>query len=126
MLPNEEPLISSDRIAQRIEELARAISKDFAGEEVVLVVVLKGGVIFASDLARRLSVPVVLEFVRAKSYVDRNRRAWWNSPAAGSIASRPACGDRGGYLGYRPDLSRPSGKAAGRWGGPAGALCVVG
>ncbi len=48
--------------------LARRISKDFSGKEVLLVGVLKGAFVFLADLARRMTVPVKIDFVRLASY----------------------------------------------------------
>jgi len=61
-------LIEAKRIAARVEELGREISDDFRGEQIALVTALKGGVFFVADLARRISVPVELDFVSAHSY----------------------------------------------------------
>ena len=61
-------LIDEGRIVARVEELGREISDDFCGEAIVLVTPLKGGVFFIADLARRISVPVELDFVSAHSY----------------------------------------------------------
>ena len=64
-------LISEERIRQRIQELAQAIVADQPREPVddlVLVGVLKGAVMFMTDLARALPVPVQLEFMAVSSY----------------------------------------------------------
>ncbi len=63
-----EPLLTAEAIQARVAELAREIDTAFHGHELALVVVLKGGVIFAADLMRRLTVPVTVEFIRAHSY----------------------------------------------------------
>ncbi|MBA2564794.1 MAG: hypoxanthine phosphoribosyltransferase [Gemmatimonadetes bacterium] len=63
-----EVLISETAIRARVTELAAEITRDYAGRDVVLVCLLKGAVIFASDLARAIRLPVRLEFVRAASY----------------------------------------------------------
>ena len=65
---SKEPLISAPAIADRVAELADEVSAAFAGEEILVVIVLKGAVIFAADLVRRMPVSATLEFVRAKSY----------------------------------------------------------
>ena len=64
------PLISSRRIARRVRELGREISLTYRDidEPLVLVVILKGAAVFASDLLRSLGIPAELEFVRASSY----------------------------------------------------------
>ncbi len=63
-------MISSARIAKRVRELGRQISEVYADIDtpLVLVVILKGATVFASDLLRSLSIPAELEFVRASSY----------------------------------------------------------
>jgi hypoxanthine phosphoribosyltransferase len=65
-------LISRDRIAARVGELAASIDADYAGvDELVLVGVLKGSFIFLADLARLLSVPRRVEFIAISSYGNR-------------------------------------------------------
>ena len=65
-----KPLISSTRIARRVHQLGRQISQTYADIDtpLVIVVILKGATVFASDLLRSLSIPAELEFVRASSY----------------------------------------------------------
>ena len=64
----DEPLLTAEAIQARVAELAREIDTAFRGHELALVVVLKGGVIFAADLMRRLTLSVTVEFIRAQSY----------------------------------------------------------
>jgi hypoxanthine phosphoribosyltransferase len=64
----DEILITEDRIAAKIAELARRISADYADRELLLVGVLKGAVMLMSDLARALTRPVTLEFMAVSSY----------------------------------------------------------
>jgi hypoxanthine phosphoribosyltransferase len=62
-------LIPAQTIAQRIQELAAEIAKDYPeGEPIHLVCVLKGGFIFFSDLVRHLPVRVTLDFIALSSY----------------------------------------------------------
>ena len=61
-------LYSGDQIARRVGELAAAISADYAGADLVLVGVLRGSFVFLADLIRRLTIPVVIDFVGAASY----------------------------------------------------------
>ena len=56
------------KIAQRVRELAAQISRDYAGEDLLLVGILKGAFIFLADLARALEVPAEVDFVRLMSY----------------------------------------------------------
>ncbi|MCL2780634.1 MAG: hypoxanthine phosphoribosyltransferase [Actinomycetia bacterium] len=64
----EAEILSTDRIRQRIAELASAIDADYADREPVLVGVLKGAVMFMSDLARALARPSTMEFMAVSSY----------------------------------------------------------
>lgn len=61
-------LYSTERIAAEVERLAEAISVDYAGQDLLLVVVLKGAFIFAADLVRRITIPFNLDFIRLSSY----------------------------------------------------------
>jgi hypoxanthine phosphoribosyltransferase len=63
-------MITPQRIARRVRQLGREISEVYADSDqpLVLVVILKGATVFASDLLRALSIPAELEFVRASSY----------------------------------------------------------
>ncbi len=64
-----EPLIAEAEIARRVDELAGEINAFFAGtEKLVLVGLLRGSFIFIADLARRLTVPVEIDFIEASSY----------------------------------------------------------
>ena len=68
--PEVRPLISSERIAERVAELAARITRDYAGRSVVLLAVLKGSFMFAADLARQIALPVRIEFLGVRSYGD--------------------------------------------------------
>lgn len=61
-------LFTPEQIKSRVKELGQQISRDFAGEEVVLVGILKGAVIFFADLAREISLPVRMDFMAISSY----------------------------------------------------------
>ena len=63
-------LIPEEDIDKRVRELAEQISKDYAGEEVLLICILKGSVFFTCELAKRLTVPVKLDFMSVSSYGD--------------------------------------------------------
>lgn len=66
----EKVLISKDEIKKRIEELGSQITNDLKGEEVIVVGVLKGCVVFLSDLIRELDIKVDLDFMICSSYED--------------------------------------------------------
>ena len=61
-------LFDQKAIKDAVKRMAKAISRDVGGEEVVLVSVLKGAFMFTSDLIRELKVPVKVDFIRAASY----------------------------------------------------------
>lgn len=61
-------LIPEETVNARILELAREIDQDFAGSCVTLICVLKGSVFFTAELAKRITIPVFLEFIKVSSY----------------------------------------------------------
>lgn len=67
--PKLEVMIPAEKIAARVEELAAEINRDYAGQSVVVVGILKGSFMFMADLIRHLSVPVRIDFMGTKSYV---------------------------------------------------------
>ena len=69
-----EILFSSEKIQKRIIELGKEITKEFEGcEELVIICVLKGSVLFTADLVRHIDLPVTMEFVRLASYGDAEK-----------------------------------------------------
>ncbi len=63
-------LFSREQIANRVQELATQISRDFAGQSVIFIGVLKGATIFLSDLAREVSLDATFDFIGVSSYGD--------------------------------------------------------
>jgi hypoxanthine phosphoribosyltransferase len=63
-----EVLVTEDELGNRIAELGRQISADYAGRELLLVGVLKGAIFFVSDLMRALEVPCEVDFMAVASY----------------------------------------------------------
>ena len=61
-------MIPEDKVDARIKEIGEAISKQYEGEEVHLICVLRGGSFFMCELAKRISVPVTLDFMSVSSY----------------------------------------------------------
>ncbi len=68
--PNLEVLFSEQQIRDRIRELGRQITEDHKGKDLVLVGVLKGSVIFLSDLMREIDLPLTIDFMAVSSYKD--------------------------------------------------------
>lgn len=63
-----EVMISTEAIEKRLDELADEINRDFQGEPVEVVCVLKGGVVTMVELTKRLTMPVTLNFMEVSSY----------------------------------------------------------
>ena len=63
-------LLSEEEVDSRIREIAAMISRDYAGKEIHLICVLKGGVFFTCELVKRITVPVTLDFMSVSSYGD--------------------------------------------------------
>ena len=63
-----EILISEDKLQARIAELGQAISTDYAGQDLLLVCVLKGGVMFLTDLMQHITIPHSIDFMAISSY----------------------------------------------------------
>ncbi|MBI2855168.1 MAG: hypoxanthine phosphoribosyltransferase [Chloroflexi bacterium] len=63
-----KPIYSADEIASTVGRLAREISRDYRGQQPILIGVLKGAFVFMADLVRRLEIPAEIEFVTLSSY----------------------------------------------------------
>ncbi len=61
-------MLTEEEVDTRIRELGEQISRDYAGKKVHLICVLKGGVFFMCELAKRISVPVSMDFLSVSSY----------------------------------------------------------
>ncbi len=68
MATEKKLLLSREVIARRVKELADQISRDYAGRDLLLIGILKGGFIFLADLCRALEFPAEVDFVRLMSY----------------------------------------------------------
>ena len=71
----DEILIPSDKLQARIAELGAQISADYAGQDLLLVCVLKGGVMFLTDLMRHVTVPHAIDFMAVSSYGAGSRES---------------------------------------------------
>ncbi len=61
-------MIEEAAVNARIKELGEEISRDYAGKAVYLICILKGSVYFTCELAKRITVPVVMDFMQCSSY----------------------------------------------------------
>lgn len=68
MAEHIEVMLSEEEVDKRIGELGAQISKDYEGKEVTLICILKGASFFACELAKRITVPVAIDFMKVSSY----------------------------------------------------------
>lgn len=71
----QEVLIDSDTLQARVRELGEQITHDYAGSNLLLVCILKGGVMFLTDLMRHIDVPHSIDFMSISSYGDGVRES---------------------------------------------------
>lgn len=64
----EEVLFSKEQLAKRIKELAEQLDKDYAGKTPLMVAILKGSVMFFTDLIREMTLPLEIDFMSISSY----------------------------------------------------------
>lgn len=64
-------MISQEEVEKRIEALAQEITKDFEGCDVHLICILKGSVFFTCELAKRIPLPLTIDFMQVSSYGDQ-------------------------------------------------------
>lgn len=64
----ERILLTEEELAKRVKELGEEISRDYAGQSVTLIGVLKGAVVFFSDIMRAITVPAAIDFIACSSY----------------------------------------------------------
>ena len=75
MQTNMKILISRDQIADGVARIGQQITRDFAGETVILVGVLKGACLFLSDLARQIELDATFDFIAVRSYGTKKESA---------------------------------------------------
>ena len=71
----DKVLVSEEQIKTRIKELGEQINRDYAGEELLIVCILRGGVMFTVDLVREITVPLAMEFMAVSSYGSGARQS---------------------------------------------------
>ncbi|MDD4048048.1 MAG: hypoxanthine phosphoribosyltransferase [Clostridia bacterium] len=64
----EKTLVSEDLIKSKVKELGNCISTDYKGKNLVVIGILKGAVIFLSDLVRKINIPLQMDFMAVSSY----------------------------------------------------------
>ncbi len=70
-----EILISEEELDKKTTEIAKAISEEFKGKKVLLIGILKGGVVFASELIKKITIPMEIEFMAVSSYGKESETA---------------------------------------------------
>jgi len=70
-MPDLKVLLSREQIAKRVAEMAAEITRDYQGQSIILIGVLKGAAIFLSDLARQLPLDATFDFIGVSSYGNR-------------------------------------------------------
>ena len=66
-------LLPEAEVDKKIQELGEQISKDYEGEDIYMLCILKGGVFFMTELAKHVTVPVSLDFMSVSSYGSQTR-----------------------------------------------------
>ena len=61
-------LLTREEVEKRIKELAKEIEKDYQGKELVVIGLLKGSIVFMSDLIKEINLPLVIDFMSVSSY----------------------------------------------------------
>ena len=69
MLEKLPVYLEEDEIQKRIKEVAEQIDKDYVGEDVVVISILKGAIFFTVDLVKKMKTPIELEVMQVSSYV---------------------------------------------------------
>lgn len=69
MLENLPVLIAEEEIQKRIAEVAEEIDRDYNGEEIVVISILKGAIFFTVDLVKKMKTPIQLEVMQVSSYI---------------------------------------------------------
>ncbi len=67
-----KPFLTEETISKRVRELARKVSEEYKGRDLVVVGLLKGAFMFFSDFVRQIQIPITIDFIIASSYVMTN------------------------------------------------------
>ena len=73
-----EILVSNEQLQKRIAELGQEITRDYKGEEVLLICILRGGVLFLTDLMRQIDLHLSVDFMAVSSYGTGARESTGN------------------------------------------------
>jgi hypoxanthine phosphoribosyltransferase len=70
---SEKIVFSAEQIEKKVSELGKKISSDYQGKNLIMIGVLKGAMFFMADLMRKVSVPVIIDFIGVSSYGESTR-----------------------------------------------------
>ncbi len=70
-----EVFLDADAIARRVAELGAEITRDYQGQELLLVSILRGALFFVADLIRAIAVPLELDFLAISSYTEEHAQS---------------------------------------------------
>lgn len=68
-------LVSEEKLQARIKEMGEEITRDFAGKEILVISILRGGVMITTDLIRHIHLPLAVEFMAVASYEQGMRQS---------------------------------------------------
>ena len=85
----KEILLNEEQIAEIVSEIAKQISEDYKDKNLLLVCVLKGSICFMADLMRKITIPLHIEFLRAKSYLAGSSESCGNVEIKSAIDNLP-------------------------------------
>ena len=100
-------LLSEEEVNERIRQIGEQISKDYEGRQVHLICVLKGGSFFMCELAKRITVPVSLDFMSVSSYGGGTKSSGVVKIVKDLDEKRCYCSRR--YCGFRQNTQLSSG-----------------
>ncbi|HZK00031.1 MAG TPA: hypoxanthine phosphoribosyltransferase [Tissierellaceae bacterium] len=69
----KEVLLTEEEITTRVKELGKEISRDYQGQDLLLVGILKGAVIFMAELCKNIDLPITIDFMAVSSYGNSSR-----------------------------------------------------
>ena len=85
----KEILLNEEEIAEIVSRIAKEISEDYKGKKLLLVCVLKGSICFTADLMRKITIPLHIEFLRAKSYLAGSAESCGDVQVRSAIENLP-------------------------------------
>ena len=85
---SEQPLITQDRLQERVSALGQEISAAYSDRDLMLVAILRGAFVFAADLLRAITIPATIDFMAISSYAGQSGVVRITKDLEASIAGR--------------------------------------